>query len=232
MLPEAQVVEASSQAYVAQMNDYKKKGELTADPNTIARVKQITNRLIAKATTIHPESKNWKWEVNVVNEPQVNAFAMAGGKIAVYTGLIEKINPTDDELAEVLAHEIGHALAGHTREKMSVSMGTELALAAYSTKAALDEKTQQALAAGALVAIQLPNSRHMESEADRLGIELAARAGYNPDAALSLWQKMGKLQSGSSPPEFLSTHPSDETRLHALSELVPQMKPIYLAAKQ
>jgi predicted Zn-dependent protease len=134
------------------------------------------------------------------------------------------------ELAQVLAHEIGHALAGHTREKISISMGTEFALAAYGATAAANEKTQQALTAAALVAIQLPNSRHMESEADRIGIEVAARAGYNPNAAVSLWQKMARLQSGS-PPEFLSTHPSDETRLRALSGLAPQMMPIYQTAR-
>jgi predicted Zn-dependent protease len=231
LVPEEQVISASSQAYSAQMAEYQKKGELEANSPVVTRVRNIASRIIEQAARTRPETANWKWEVNVIDEPQVNAFAMAGGKIAVYTGLLEKISPTDDELAQVMAHEVAHALAGHTREKMSVAMGTDLALAAYGATQAANEKTQQALAAGALLAIRLPNSRKMESEADRVGIELAAKAGYDPNAAVSLWRKMAQA-GNSGGPEFLSTHPSDERRLQTLAELAPQMMPIYKTARR
>jgi predicted Zn-dependent protease len=231
LVPEEQVISASSQAYSTQMAEYQKKGELEANSPVVARVRNIASRIIEQASRTRPESANWKWEVNVIDEPQVNAFAMAGGKIAVYTGLLEKISPTDDELAQVMAHEVAHALAGHTREKMSVAMGTDLALAAYGATEAANEKVQQALAAGALLAIRLPNSRKMESEADRVGIELAAKAGYDPNAAVSLWRKMAQAGNRGGP-EFLSTHPSDERRLQTLAELAPQMMPIYKTARR
>jgi predicted Zn-dependent protease len=146
--------------------------------------------------------------------------------MAVYTGLIDKVKPTDDELAEVLGHEVSHALAKHTAEKMSVAMATNLAVTAF---AMTQEKKGLALTGASLaaaLAIQMPNSRQAESEADRIGIELAAKAGYDPHAAVTLWQKMEKA-SGNGVPEFLSTHPSPENRIETLRALVPKMMPYY-----
>jgi predicted Zn-dependent protease len=180
---------------------------------------------------MRPETSGWKWEVTVIEDPQVNAFAMAGGKIAVYTGLITKINPTDDELANVLGHEIAHAVVGHSREKASISMGSNLALATVGALAGLNEQKQTVLAGAVLLGVQLPNSRQMESEADRVGLEIASKAGYNPNAAVSLWNKMAQQNQGSTP-QFLSTHPSDKTRMEALAKLVPQMMPYYEAARK
>jgi predicted Zn-dependent protease len=150
---------------------------------------------------------------------------MAGGKMALYTGLVEKIQPSDDELAQVIGHEISHALANHTAEKMSVAMASSLGVMVIGI--ATDNRAVTAGAAGAAaLAVTLPNSRTAESEADRIGIELAAKAGYDPRAAVTLWKKMEKAGNGA-PPEFLSTHPSADTRQQRLEKLVPQMMPYY-----
>jgi predicted Zn-dependent protease len=151
--------------------------------------------------------------------------------MAVYTGLLQKIDPTDDELAQVLGHEISHALANHTAERMSVALATSAGLAvAGALSKNKDGLALGAVAAAAQLAIQLPNSRAAESEADRIGIELAAKAGYNPNAAISLWQKMETV-GGAGPPQFLSTHPAPGNRQQALAALVPQMMPFYEQAK-
>lgn len=191
----------------------------------------ITDRLVEQAVIMRPVTRNWEWEVKVIDDPdQINAWCMAGGKMAVYTGLLEKVEPTDDELAQVMGHEISHALANHTAERMSVAMATSLGLGVLSVAS---DKPEQATALGALaatLAIQLPNSRTAEREADRIGIELAAKAGYDPRAAVTLWQKMEKV-GGASPPEFLSTHPSPGNRQEALRNYAEQMMPYYEEAK-
>ncbi|MFZ5511873.1 MAG: M48 family metallopeptidase [Pseudomonadota bacterium] len=232
LVPEDQIIQASAQAYSEQMDEYRRKGALESNTPAVARVRRIAAGIVEQAQRVRPETRQWNWQINVIDQPEVNAFAMAGGKIAVYQGLLDRVAPTDDELAQVLAHEVGHALSGHTREKMSVSLGTDLALAAFGAAQGASEATMRALATGAQLAIQLPNSRRMESEADRIGLELAARAGYNPNAAVSLWQKMARLKGGGGPPEILSTHPSDETRLNDLRELVPRMMPYYESARR
>ena len=162
--------------------------------------------------------------MKVIDDPEtVNAWCMAGGKMALYTGLIEQIEPTDDELAQVIGHEIAHALANHTAEKMSVAMASSLGVLAVAI--ASDSPGLTAGAAGAaLVAVKLPNSRTAETEADRLGIELAAKAGFDPRAAVTLWEKLDKV-SGGSPVDFLSTHPSSGKRQDRLGQLVPEMMP-------
>lgn len=232
LVPEDQIIEASAQAYTSQIEEYRRKGELDNSSREAARVRRVAQDVIQQAVAVRPETRDWHWQINVIDEPQINAFAMAGGKIAIYQGFLRGINPTDDELAQVLAHEVGHALSGHTREKMSVSMGTDLALSAFGAARGTSETTMRALTTGAMLAVQLPNSRRMETEADRIGIELAAKAGYDPRAAVSLWQKMSRAKQGGGPPELLSTHPSDDTRLRNLSALVAQMMPHYQAARR
>jgi len=150
--------------------------------------------------------------------------------MAVYTGLIQKLDPTDDELAQVLAHEISHALANHTAERMSVALATNVGVALAGILSDDAQKTMSQAALAAALAIQLPNSRAAESEADEIGIELAAKAGYNPNAAISLWEKMGKV-GGGGPPQFLSTHPSPANRQERLAELAPQMMAYYEQAR-
>ncbi|HEX5463899.1 MAG TPA: M48 family metallopeptidase [Burkholderiales bacterium] len=232
LVSEEQAVSASAQAYTQQMSQYKTKGKLDQNSADVKRVRSIANRLIPQAERMRPQSRNWHWEVNVIDTPEVNAFCMAGGKIAVYKGLIDKVHPTDAELAEVMGHEMGHALAGHQREQMSIALANNMALGVVTVATGAGQLTQQALATAANVAVRLPYSRKMESEADRIGIELAARAGYDPHAAVTLWQKMIKLEGGNAPPAFLSDHPSSEARLQALKALVPKMMPLYEAARK
>lgn len=227
----SQAVQASAKAYPEKLKEYAAKGKLNNKPMMLARVKRITGRLIAQAIRMYPESRNWKWEVVLIDDPDVvNAWCMAGGKMAVYSGLIEKLKPTDDELAQVMAHEISHALANHVAEQMSVSMASQLGLAILSATALHDNRYRSAALTGAALAatlaIQLPYSRAAEAEADRIGIELAARAGYNPHAAASLWRKMGQVNKDA-PPELLNTHPSAGNRQHTLAELAPKMMKYY-----
>ncbi|MFW2438489.1 MAG: M48 family metallopeptidase [Arenicellales bacterium] len=226
MISEESAIVQSAQAYAQTMDDYEKKGQISNDQALIDRVNRITGRLIYEALIMRPDTRNWQWSMQIINDPKtVNAWSMAGGRMALYTGLIEKINPTDDELAQVLAHEISHALAKHTAEKMSVAMATSLG--ALAVAVATDSRTvAMGASTAAIVAITLPNSRTAETEADHIGMELAARAGYDPHAAVTLWQKMSK-ESGGSSYDFFSTHPSSGKRIEALDALVPSMMPYY-----
>lgn len=227
IVTEEMTLSSSSSAYTQTLQQARSKGQLDGNVTTSRRISNITNRLITQAKLLRPESRNWQWSVHVIEDKQVNAWCMAGGKMAVYSGLLTSVKPSDDEIAQVMGHEISHALLSHTREQMSQAMATQGVLAIGSIAAGQD---LSALGDVANVAILLPHSRLAESEADRLGIELAARAGYNPNAAVSLWQKMSRLGS-QKPPELLSTHPSDERRLADLAALVPRMMPLYEAAR-
>jgi predicted Zn-dependent protease len=229
LVSEDQAISASRQAYAQEMGKYQKAGKLVTDPQLIKRVQVITERLVAQAIVMRPDSAQWAWSVQVIDDPKnVNAWCMAGGRMAIYTGLIIKLDPTDDELAQVMGHEIAHALANHTAERMSTAMAANAAILAAGLLSDQPGQTMALAATAATVAIKLPNSRTSENEADRIGIELAAKAGYDPRAAVTLWQKMGKV-GGDAPPEFLSTHPSDTTRQQRLGALAPQMMPYYQA---
>jgi predicted Zn-dependent protease len=231
LVSEDSAIAASREAYLTQMNELGAAGKLVTDPAVTRRVNQITSRLVAQAVMVRPETAKWEWSVEVIDEPMtVNAWCMAGGRMAVYTGLLEQLKPTDDELAQVMGHEISHALANHTAEKMSIAMATQAGVAVagvFSDDNAGAVMTGAALAAQ--YAVQLPNSRTAESEADQIGIELAAKAGYNPNAAVTLWEKMGAA-SGGGPPQFMSTHPAPANRQARLAELAPQMMQYYRAA--
>jgi predicted Zn-dependent protease len=238
VVSESQAVSESSAAYSQMMADLGKKKKIETGTPRAQRVKEITDKLVKEAVRVRPDSAKWSWEVQVIDDPKtVNAFCMAGGKMAIYTGMWDQLKATDDEIAQVMGHEIAHALADHTRERMSIAMTTAVA----STAAAIVVGTRDmgpgaglALTGAQLasvLAIQLPNSRQGESEADQIGIELAARAGYDPKSAVTLWDKMGKLGGGKSPPEFLSTHPSPQNRAARLAELGAQVEPLYQAAK-
>jgi predicted Zn-dependent protease len=233
VVPESMAIRESATAYSQMVGGLAKKDQIETGTPRAERVRAITDRLIAQAVRFRPESAKWAWQVQLIRDPKtVNAFCMAGGKMAMYSGLIEQLKATDDELAQVMGHEIGHALANHTQERMSIAytsgIGTQLAAIALGA----GDQTAALMQTAAVVAIQLPNSRESESEADQIGVELAARAGYDPGAAVTLWQKMGKLSEGKSPPEFLSTHPSPAHREQRLRELGAKVQPLYLAAKQ
>jgi predicted Zn-dependent protease len=225
-------VDASAEKQYAQMMaEAKAKGALDRDPAQVERVRRIVTRLIPQTGAFREDALKWSWQFHVITLDEVNAWCMPGGKIAVYTGLLDKIKPTDDELAAVLGHEMGHALREHTREQISREMGTQTVLGIAGSLFGLGETAQSLGAMVANVTISLPNSRQDETEADRIGVELAARAGFNPNGAVSLWEKMGKLAGGSQPPQWLSTHPSNETRLADLTQYAQKVMPLYTAAK-
>jgi len=229
LVPESQAINASAEAYVAMLAPIKKEGKLDNDPKVKARVDLITSKLIAQAIKYRPDTESWNWSVHVIDEPQmVNAWCMAGGRMAIYTGLLNQINPSDDELAQVMGHEIAHALAKHTAEKMSVAMATNIATQVVATQFENQQLALQGTALAASVAITLPNSRTAEAESDRIGIEIAAKAGYNPHAAATLWEKMGQV-SGGSDFDFLSTHPAPSKRMKTLRALAPKMMPYFEA---
>lgn len=232
LVPESQAISASTQAYVQTLDPIRKQGKLNDDPAVKARVDKITSRLVAQAIQYRPETADWDWQVAVIDDPNtLNAWCMAGGKMAIYTGIIQKLNLTDDEIAQVMGHEIAHALAKHTAERMSTAMASQAALQVgailLGNDSAASQLGLQAAAVATTVGVQLPNSRKQESEADRIGIELAAKAGYDPNAAPRLWQKMTAASGGKGQSDFLSTHPADEKRQAALAALVPQMMPYY-----
>jgi predicted Zn-dependent protease len=154
---------------------------------------------------------------------------MPGGKIMVYTGLIDTVKTTDAELAAVIGHEIAHALREHSRERLSRAYAEQMVLAGVAVATGAEQSTMQLASQISAVTFTLPHSREQEAEADRIGLELMARAGYDPNAAVTLWQKMSKL-GGGGPPEFLSTHPSGESRIRDLETNVPRVLPLYQAA--
>lgn len=229
LVSEDSAIASSAQAYVQEVGKLKQEGKLSSDTALIRRVNTITERLVAQAIAWRPDSANWQWSVAVIDDPEtVNAWCMAGGRMAIYTGLINQIQPSDDEIAQVMGHEIGHALANHTAEKMSVAMASSIGVVAVGIAADNKGAAVAGAAAAAALAVTLPNSRAAETEADRIGIELAAKAGYDPAAAVTLWRKMNNLPGGN-PPQFLSTHPNPENREKKLASLGPKMEPYYRA---
>ena len=191
------------------------------------RLTSIANRLIPQTAHFRDDTQKWNWQLSLINAPILNATCAPGGKITFYTGIIDQLKLNDDEIAAIMGHEIAHALREHGRERLSQAMAqstiTNIALAAAGGYGAQINAANQV----AQYVLVLPNSRQHESEADAIGIELAARAGYNPRAAISVWQKMMKATQGKNPPEFLSTHPSGETRIEQLSALMPAVEPLY-----
>src|SRR5688572_24517910 len=191
MMVSSQEVHAGSvKAYAQMMAEAQKKGVLDRDAATVKRVQEITQRIIPHTTAFRDDAAKWPWEVHVISIDEVNAWCMPGGKMAIYTGLIQKLNATDDEIAAVMGHEIAHALREHARERISRQMGTQTAVGLAGALFGIGELGQNLGSMVANVTINLPNSRLHETEADRIGVELAARAGFDPKAAVTLWATM------------------------------------------
>jgi predicted Zn-dependent protease len=224
MVPEQALTQEAGQQYAEIIQKARAQGALDRDARQVARVREISKRLIAQVGTFRPDAASWQWEVHVLSVNEVNAWCMPGGKIAVYTGLLNQIKPSDAELAAVLGHEIAHALREHARERVSQQMVTNLGLSVLSIATGVSADLGSKLTD---VMFTLPNSRTHETEADLMGLELAARAGYDPRAAVTLWQKMGAADGGSAPPEFLSTHPSAATRISELQAAAQRVMPLY-----
>lgn len=217
-------------SYSQMMQGASKKNVLNQNAAMVKRVRAIADRLIPHTQFFRNDAPSWNWEVNVISSDELNAFCAAGGKIAFYSGIIERLNLTDDEIAAIMGHEIAHALREHSRERASQQLGAQLGLALAG--AAVGANSSQMNLAGDMSKLfyLLPNSREHETEADRMGVELAARGGYDPRAAISVWHKMQGTDS-KQPPQFLSTHPSHQTRISDLEAYSAKVMFLYEAAK-
>jgi len=230
LVSSSQMDRSAAQAYRQVIAEAGKKNQLNRDSAELARVRGVADRLIPSTAAFRADAPSWNWEVNVISSDEVNAWCMPGGKIAVYTGLLAKLNPTDAELAAVMGHEIAHALREHGRERASEQMAQQIGVSVLSTALGRGDLGAQLTQTVLDVTLALPHSRTHETEADRIGVELAARSGYDPRAAISLWQKMGNL-GGGKPPEWMSTHPSDQSRIRDLQNYSERVAPLYEAAR-
>lgn len=219
LVSEREVVQESGKAYGEVVAKYQDQGKLDADPQQLERVRRVVLKLVPQAVALRPETAQWRWEVHLAQLKTVNAWCMAGGKMMVYSGLIETLQLSDDELAGVLAHEISHAIAKHQQERISHEQRRELITLPFSIAAKLflpidPTSTLSELAFG------LPFTREQEAEADRIGLTIMTRAGYNPNAMVTLFEKFKAHQQAGGTPEFLSTHPSDETRIETIRGVI------------
>ena len=236
LVSEQEMEAGAATAYSQVLGEARKKGALNADPAMTKRVRAIANRLIPTVGAFREDAKGWNWQVNVIEEDQLNAWAMPGGKIAFYSGIIEKLSLTDAEIAAIMGHEIAHALREHSRERASeqqlAGLGTAALAIGGAVFAGIDPRaTSQVTQMVYQTTFGLPHSREHETEADRVGIELMARAGYDPDAAVNVWRKMAKATGGKSGPEFLSTHPSPQSRIADLTRYAKVVQPLYRQAR-
>lgn len=230
LVSSAELDQMAAQSYNKLKTEATAAGKLNTDAAMLARIRAVAARIQPQTAVFRGDAPRWPWEVNLIESEQLNAFCMPGGKIMFYTGLIRKLNLTDDEIAVVMGHEIAHALREHSREQVSQAAAAQTAIGIGTQLLGLGSGTSQLTGAAyeALVATRF--SRSHETEADRIGLELMARAGYNPQAGVSLWQKMGS--SGGSGAEFLSSHPSDTSRVQQIQSLLPTVMPLYQATRR
>lgn len=226
LVPAAEVENAARQQYHELLQQAAAKHALAApgDPR-LERLRAVAQRLIPQAAAWNPRVGGWHWEVNLIRSNQINAFCMPGGKIAVFTGIVGQLQLTDDELAMVVGHEMAHALREHARERMAKNAATSIGANILVQVLGLGQVGQTLTGYGAQL-LTLRFSRGDESEADLVGMEMAARAGYDPRAAISLWQKMAQASTGA-PPQWLSTHPSGASRIAELKRNLPRVMPLY-----
>ncbi len=226
IVPSDQINSMSFQQYDQMKVQAQRQGMLDKNPQQLERIKKIANRLIPETGIFKKEATAWPWEAHVLNSPELNAFCMPGGKIMFFSGIIEKLNLTDAEIAAIMGHEMAHALREHSRERMSQELLKQGFLTAGVMSGKIDQRRAQYGAMLLALTVSLPHGRGQETEADEIGLELMARAGYDPRAAVSLWKKMS-AQGGSKPPEILSTHPNDSKRMSNLESLLPKVLPLY-----
>ena len=235
LVPAEQVERSASQQYLQMLSEANGKRALAPKDNAqLQRLRTIAQKIIPFALDWNPRARNWQWEVNLIGSDQINAFCMPGGKIVFYTGILDKLQLTDHEVAMVMGHEIAHALREHARERMGKSAATHgiarLAGALASSYFGIDARVTDGIASGGANLLTLEFSRSDESEADLVGMELAARAGYDPRAGVTLWQKMGAANKNA-PPQWLSTHPAGTRRIADIEANLPRVMPLYERAR-
>lgn len=229
-VPADDVEKAAAGQYQKMMQEAAAKNALLPpDHPQSKRLITIAQKIIPFSYEWNPRATDWAWEVNILSSNQINAFCMPGGKIAFYTGILEQLKLTDDEVAMIMGHEVAHALREHARERMGKSAATNIGISLGASLLGLGQGSAQLANMGGQL-LSLKFGRQDESEADLVGMELAARAGYNPKAGVSLWQKMGAASKGA-PPQFLSTHPSGPSRIKDIEANLPKVEPLYERAR-
>jgi predicted Zn-dependent protease len=226
LVSSAEVEQGAAAAYDAELKAAREKGVLNTDKAQLARVTTIAKRIVTATPAFRADATSWNWQFNVQKTQELNAYCMPGGRIMVYSGLIESLDTTDAELATVIAHEVAHALREHTRERVSRAYAQQLVLSGAAAVTGVSEGAANLANMVAEVTFQLPFSREQESEADTIGLELMARAGYDPHAAVTLWNKMSAAAS-SGQPKFLSTHPAPKDRIKDIEKNLPRVMPLY-----
>jgi Zn-dependent protease with chaperone function len=229
-VPAAEVEARALAGYTQQNEKARSAGRLVSKGAELERLTRIAARLQAQVPVFRDDTAHWAWQVSLIDAPVMNATCAPGGKITFYTGLIRQLRLTDDEIAMIMGHEIAHALREHGRERLSQAK-TRNTVAALLVGVAKSPPGQVEAASGfAHYFFELPNSRQHETEADTMGLELGARAGYDPQAAIAVWKKMSAQSGGKQTAEFLSTHPSNASRIAELSAMLPRVVPLYEAA--
>jgi Zn-dependent protease with chaperone function len=230
LVPADQIEGAATQQYTQLMEKARAQKVLASESHPqLQRLRAISARLIAHSARWNDRARKWRWEVNLIDSKQINAFCMPGGKIAVFTGILDQLQLTGDETAMVVGHEMAHALREHARARIAKSQGTGTLLSLGAQLLGLGQLGDVAASIGTQL-LTLRFSREDEIDADLVGLELAARAGFNPDASVSLWEKMGRARSGEGGPGFLSTHPTGPDRIKRLQENVPRVRGLYQQA--
>ena len=232
LVSSAELEQIATQGYAKLRNESSQKGVLNTDAAMLRRVRAIASRLEPQTGIFRRDAPGWKWEVNVISSKELNAFCMPGGKIMVYSGLIDQLRLTDDEIAIVLGHEISHALREHSRERVSQALAAQTAISVGAVLLGAGDAAAQVVNTGYEALIATKFNRTQESEADRIGLELTARAGYDPRAGVSVWRKMLAANQGGGSLEFLSTHPTEASRIQEIESLMPKVVPLYEAARK
>ena len=230
-LSSAQVNQMAAESYAKMLEEARENNALNTDAVLVRRLRRIADELIPQVVHFRRDALDWDWEVNVIQNDQLNASVMPGGKILFFSGIVNRLELTDAEIAQIMGHEIAHALREHGREAVSRAYAAQTGTQVVGALLGLGEGTRQAADAAVQYGLMMPHSRANETEADLIGLELAARAGYNPEAAITLWQKMAGASSGS-PPAFLSTHPSPQGRIQTLRNTIPRVQPLYEQARR
>jgi Zn-dependent protease with chaperone function len=227
LVPADEIEAAATQQYNELLQEARSKGALAPESHPqVQRLREISRRLIVQAGRWNDRARGWRWEVNLIGSQSINAFCMPGGKIAFFTGLLDKLKLTDDEVAMVMGHEMAHALREHARERIAKSQGTGALLSLGAQILGLGQLGNAAANIGTQL-LSLKFSRDEETDADLVGLEIAARAGYKPDASLSLWDKMARASGNAGGPAFLSSHPSGPDRIRHLQANVPRVRGLY-----
>ena len=232
LVPAETLENSAAQQYRQMLEQARAKRALAPDNHPqLQRLHAIAKRLVPFTYSWNDRARGWKWEVNLIGSKQINAFCMPGGKIAFYTGILDQLKLTDDEVAMVMGHEMAHALREHSRERLAKTQATNIGISLGAALLGLGDVGRAAANLGSQL-LTLKFSRNDESEADLVGLELAARAGFDPQASVTLWEKMGKATGSQQGMQFLSTHPSGPNRIHELQQNVPRVSGLYEKARQ